>query len=271
MSESYLAAEAGQPLAVLARWTDENGDAYQEADVLTITYSIVSLGDPDQTAETPVSGHTTQSLVVADCMFDTLQTGDDWTEDDAGYNFRHFLDDGTAFPLTGTTYKITYTVVTATATWSTDVYVTTHRAGATNGYCTPADVFAEYGRANVVAWSDLDNKKDGGAITARIVQAIDEATNEVDDRLRNGAYEIPFTTVPGTIRRLAARYAGVWLYESRGIEDYDEASGKPQHRLAWQRQNFEKVLADVRAGKRTLDAATISLQKNHGMSVPFGV
>ena len=268
---TYINATAAEPLVILMRWLDESGDAYQIADIETIVYSIVSLGDPNQETETAVAGHTAQSLVVASTVYDTLQTGDDWIEDDTGYNFRHFLDDGTAFPTADTSYKVTYTVATATATWTATVYVTTEPAGATDGYCTPADVFAAYGRANVTQWADLDNSHNGPAIAGRIATAIDEAKNEIEDRLRGGGYLLPFDPVPTTIRKLAAQYAGVWLYESRGIEDYDETSGKPQHKLAWQRQNFEKVLADIRAGKRTLDAVRITQATRHGGMVPFKV
>ncbi len=267
---TYLAIEAAEPVALLFRLTDQDGAAYQQADVTSIAYTVKVLDDPDQETGTDVSGHVAESLVVADTIYDALQTGDDWTEDDTGYNFRHFLSAGTAFADAGKTYRITYTFVTPSATFTVESYVITNREPVTDGYCTPADVFAEYGRANVTQWADLDNRKDGNAIAARVAQAIDEATNEVDDRLRNGGYVLPFDPVPTTIRKLAARYAGVWLYESRGIEDYDETSGKPQHRLAWQRQNFEKVLTEVRAGKRALDAAAISRAARHGGMVPFG-
>jgi len=76
------------------------GEAITQADISSITYAIYPV---DST-----TAHTAStSLVVANVVFDSLQTDGRWTEDTTGYNFRH---DGeyTIFTEPGT-YEIEYT------------------------------------------------------------------------------------------------------------------------------------------------------------------
>jgi len=128
------------------------------------------------------------------------------------------------------------------------------------GYCDGEDVIQCYGERNVEAWADLDNDGDETKISNRIAQAIVSATAHIDDTMRDSIYEIPFTTgdsddtVPRTIADLCAMLAGVWLYESRGVVDFDPNTGQQVHRLSWQRRRCQDTLEGLHRGALRLDA-----------------
>ncbi|MBN2024952.1 MAG: DUF1320 family protein [Pirellulales bacterium] len=253
----YVTIEAAKPAALMARLLDENADAYQQADVSAMVYSVVLLGEPDESVETPLDGFTDVPLAVSEAIFDTLQTGGGWTADDVGYSFRHFFN-VSPFTLPGRSYKAVYMLTTGTGAVLATLVVTTHPSAASDGYCVRADVENVFGAHNVRKWADVENHGNGAHIGGRIARAIAAATAEIDDRLRGGPYLVPIATVPTTIRQLAARLAGVWLYESRGIEDFDEVTGRAIHRLAWHREHVDRVLKEIMAGGRRLDAALAS-------------
>lgn len=123
-------------------------------------------------------------------------------------------------------------------------------------YCTRADIEQFYGRENVQKWAELDGDKNSTNIATRISDAISHASNDIDDGLRGGPYTVPFAdTIPLTILDLARRLAGVRLYESRGIQDFEAETGSPVHRLAWHASYVRKMLAEIKSGKRRLDIA----------------
>lgn len=70
---------------------DRGGDAdpVLQADLSSVTYKVFRKG-----SETPTSSGT---LVIADVIYDTLQTGTIWTVDTTGYNFLTLLP-AAAFP-----------------------------------------------------------------------------------------------------------------------------------------------------------------------------
>ncbi len=116
-------------------------------------------------------------------------------------------------------------------------------------YSTRADIEAQYGVVNVEKWADLNNNQNAGEITARIDQSIIEADNEIDSRLRLGPFVIPWPVpIPVGIVSLSAIYAGVWLYSSRGVVDYD-ANGVAQDQLQFQRNEFDKRIRNILAGR----------------------
>lgn len=120
-------------------------------------------------------------------------------------------------------------------------------------YCTAADILTFFGKTNVNRWADLENTKVQSEIDARIAVAITYAHNEVNDRLRGGPYTTPLVEPPpNIITDIAARLAGVWLYESRGVEDIEE-SGKAVHKLTWHKDYARRVLREIRNGIRRLD------------------
>ncbi|MEX2091838.1 MAG: hypothetical protein WD971_04130 [Pirellulales bacterium] len=95
---------------LMARIVDAAGANVQQAGLAAIEYSIYELDPcrPDNLAA--VAGHDGVSLVVADVIFNALQTGGLWTVDDVGYNFRHEIDVSTteAFPKAGAQYQVRY-------------------------------------------------------------------------------------------------------------------------------------------------------------------
>jgi hypothetical protein len=97
---------------LLARIVDSAGVVVQQAGVSAIEYSVFEL-DPCRPDElTVVAGHDGVSLVVADVIFDSLQTGGLWTVDEIGYNFRHEIDVSAdeAFPKAGAQYQVRYEI-----------------------------------------------------------------------------------------------------------------------------------------------------------------
>ena len=126
-------------------------------------------------------------------------------------------------------------------------------------YCTREDIEAAYGADNVKQWADLDNKTVENDIAARIDAAIAAVTEDITSRFRGSIYQVPLTTdgngtVPALVVTYAALLAGVWLYESRGVQDHNPETGQISHRLEWQRKRVDKFVDEVLSGKRQLDA-----------------
>jgi len=125
-------------------------------------------------------------------------------------------------------------------------------------YSAKANVEQLYGPDNVASWADLDNDEDVDKIAARIAAAILYADAEIDDILRGGPYALPLanseSTTPTSVVGLSATLAGVWLYERRGVEDFDEESGRPYHRLAWAKKDAYDKLKEILSNKRKIDA-----------------
>lgn len=127
-------------------------------------------------------------------------------------------------------------------------------------YCLRIDIENRFGKVNVKRWADLDNNDVESEIETRITAAITYAQSLIDDTLRNGPYAIPFSEpVIETIKQIAADLAGVWLYESRGVEDFDPETNKPQHKLHFQRANARKTLKMLLTGAMRLNLTVTSL------------
>jgi hypothetical protein len=95
---------------LLARIVDQRGINVVQADLSAIKYTVYLLDGQNPDSRTAVTGHTNVSLLVANCIFDTLQTDPIWTVDAIGYNFRHVLDVSAhpAFAIAGRRYLIEY-------------------------------------------------------------------------------------------------------------------------------------------------------------------
>lgn len=128
----------------------------------------------------------------------------------------------------------------------------------TSTYSTDDQIEDIFGATNATAWADMDNDGDATKIANRKDRARVVAKARIDDVLRDTAYGVPIQsaagTVPVTIVDLEARLAGVWLYENRGVVDFDIRSGQPYHRLSFVRRDTQRVLEEIRTGKRKLEA-----------------
>jgi hypothetical protein len=82
----------------MARLQDIDGNNIQQADVTSISLTITDL-----TAGTT----STPAVAKANVIFDALQTGDEWTTDATGYNFRHDVSH-TEFPSSDRYYLLEY-------------------------------------------------------------------------------------------------------------------------------------------------------------------
>lgn len=135
-----------------------------------------------------------------------------------------------------------------------------------SAYCDRTDIETIYGVSNVQKWADLDNDGDAAKITARIIAMIGYASEEIDDRLRDGPYEVPFSSALTTITYLSGLLAGALLYEARGVQDFESETGTPYHRLQWHRNRVDQVLNQILNGQRKLNAT-----KRTQSGIPFTV
>ncbi len=121
-------------------------------------------------------------------------------------------------------------------------------------YAERTDVEQIFGASNVSKWADVDNDQNAEKIEARIAWAIGLSEEKLNNRLRGGPYTVPFggDAIPAEIVDAAARLAGVLLYDSRGVTDFDP-NGKPMHQLSAHRDMVDKFIAEVHANRVTLD------------------
>lgn len=116
-------------------------------------------------------------------------------------------------------------------------------------YATRTDVEAIYGANNVERWADIDNDGDEDHIEARITWALGVAEDKLNNRLKSsGKYDIPFDEpVDSELTEMTARFAGVLLYESRGLTDTENDDGR--NVLTGHRKQVDQFVKDVNSGK----------------------
>lgn len=132
--------------------------------------------------------------------------------------------------------------------------ITLPESGSPSAYCTRSDIEDAFGVTNVSKWADLDDDQDAGKIAARITRAIAEASSIVDTKLRRSVYVVPVERAegeddydPGFVN-VVATLAGVWLYEARGVQDFDPDTGRATHRLAFNKKEAHNYLRGLVAG-----------------------
>jgi phage gp36-like protein len=126
-------------------------------------------------------------------------------------------------------------------------------------YCTRTDVEDIFGVENIKVWADLDNDGDAEKILARITRAISWASERVDAAFRHGRYELPLVNdegkTPLLIVDITSNLAGVWLYENRGVIDFDPNTGTVVHRLIHNKKRAEDMIRNIIVGRLDPGAA----------------
>ncbi len=120
-------------------------------------------------------------------------------------------------------------------------------------YATQANLESRFGITNISKWSNLDNDS-AEANADNITDALAEAEQIIDDRLRGGPYAIPLVATSGSTLYQARRWTVVLaadiLYSPRGMTEGD----KIRARLDPAVQNVHAEIDAVLAGQRTLAA-----------------
>ncbi len=110
-------------------------------------------------------------------------------------------------------------------------------------YFTKSDMNNIYGETNVNRWADAAGV--AATITTRVEAAIDYASDHIDGELRNSPYLIPIVnsagSTPSAIVDIGAKLGGMWLRESKGLED--------GHILLSVKGEANLALANIRLGK----------------------
>ena len=88
-------------------------------------------------------------------------------------------------------------------------------------YATISDLEQTFGKFNVRRWADINNSKNSDEENTRMQWALDEASAELNERLRMSVYQFPLDVepFPKLLVRTTCYLAGRMLYESRGIVD----------------------------------------------------
>jgi len=123
-------------------------------------------------------------------------------------------------------------------------------------YCVKSDIEATFGVTNVEKWAKLQTDYTAEQIATRIARAIAVASEDIDDTLRFAGIEVPCVTeddtTPTTIEQICADLAGVWLYESRGVDDVARDCS-PNHRLKFFADRAQERLEQIAARRRKIN------------------
>lgn len=121
-------------------------------------------------------------------------------------------------------------------------------------YATENDLHNVFGRTNVRKWADLNNANVAADIDARITWALDTASADMDDRLRKSPAQFPLADSPYPLSVVlhCAYYAGVLLYNSRGVTDMTP-QGEVINQLSWARKEYERFIRGIWGRSIVLD------------------
>ena len=115
----------------------------------------------------------------------------------------------------------------------------------------------QFGVKNIAVWADLDNDKSATKVAARVLTALAWADAEVNRYMRGGPYAVPLVTSDPVIVEAASVLAAVWLYENRGVQDYNPDTGEGGHRLMYRKRGAYSTLQNARFGSIRIDAPMI--------------
>lgn len=122
------------------------------------------------------------------------------------------------------------------------------------GWSSREEVEDLFGANNVSKWADKDNDESAVKIRRRIRRAIEWATADARMRLTDTGVRLSeLRDAPLVLRDAVSRMAGVWLYETRGLEDTtDDSDGK--HVLMIHKKEAKKFYDGLRSGRYRIDA-----------------
>lgn len=126
-------------------------------------------------------------------------------------------------------------------------------------YCTQTDVEYRFGTTNLDTYLNMDGANTAAEKTARMTAAIEAVSAEFDDVMRSCQYAtaLPVTNdsaaYPTSVIDWAAWAAGIWVYEANGVLDTDK-EGNPIHKYTFRKIWCDRMLEEIRTGKRRLDA-----------------
>jgi hypothetical protein len=134
--------------------------------------------------------------------------------------------------------------------------------------CSRADVENVFGAENVQKWADVDNCGDPTVIARRIDWSIAWATNELQDLLRDGPYEVdPLpATAAATWVPLAAMLAGWMLSNPRVGEDTVDPT--IQRKNSWALKHVQQTVHEIKTGKRRINAVPARRMANVPLVMP---
>ncbi len=126
-------------------------------------------------------------------------------------------------------------------------------------YCTQAEVELRIGREELIALADLD--EDGTADAATVAEAIQDADGHLNSYLAV-KFTVPIAPVPDVLVKRSTSLAIYFLQLRRNSVTEDV-----QKEFDW----IQKWLADLVAGKATLDAAVLPAEAAGAATVWYDV
>lgn len=123
-------------------------------------------------------------------------------------------------------------------------------------YCAQSNIEDVFGIENIKQWSNLEAAD--VTDTSRVARAIVVSDATIEAVARKNNLKIPlqnsYGSTPPLVIDLSATLAGIWLYESRGVQDYHPQTGAALHRLEFKRDAARQMLADIAENRIIIDA-----------------
>lgn len=153
-------------------------------------------------------------------------------------------------PQVGITYG--YWLKTIRATVATYANYALAASSVGGYYAAQGDVQDIYGISNIASWSQLDENVSNGngnpiADGTRIQKALLMADDYINTFLLGGQLSVPIVSspMPLTVVDIAARYAGWWLYTSRGFDETTPMGKVFKGQLGFHKHYVDQMLTRI--------------------------
>lgn len=245
--------------------TFETTEASSSGGTLDIDFVVCNLGELVTLDEAPMlsSPATTYGLIRID-------TGEVLIAD--GYEFTLVSDFLYRVSFLAPEEGLTYRYYVEAIVDDTTFHIPATTANSMNSmlaigrYTNSWNIAQKFGYDNMQSWlslpaGDTDSPTD---FALRAYEFIDNAEKQIDNELigpyyRGDGVEGDFADgVPELIEQMATALAAVMMYEARGVNNYDSDDNRPQHRLSYHRDWYEKQLKKVKYGITVLGTAGIN-------------